>query len=96
LLAVDLLENQVHRDAWGSLTAIPRLLGEQPDGEPRSELWMGAHPSASSSLTRNGATHTLLEVIESDPEAELGAAVVAAYGVRLPYLLKVLAAARPL
>jgi mannose-6-phosphate isomerase len=96
LLAVDLLENQVHSDAWGSLTAIPRLLGEEPDGEPRSELWMGAHPSASSRLTRNGATRTLLDLIESDPEAELGAAVVAAYGARLPYLLKVLAAARPL
>ncbi len=93
---MDLLENPVHRDAWGSRTAIPRLLGEEPDDEPRSELWMGAHPSAPSRLTRDGATLTLLDVIQRDPERELGPDVAAAYGPRLPYLLKVLAAARSL
>ena len=31
--------------AWGSLTAIPELLGTQPDGRPQAELWLGAHPA---------------------------------------------------
>lgn len=93
---MDLLDNPVHRDAWGSTTAIPRLLGEEPDGRPRSELWMGAHPAAPSRLERAGAVHTLAEVIDADPVGELGSAVVDAHGPRLPFLLKVLAAARPL
>ena len=93
---MDLLDNPVHHDAWGSPTAIPRLLGETPDGAPRSELWVGAHPAAPSRLERAGTTRTLAEVISADPVAELGDAVVGRYGPRLPFLLKVLAAARPL
>ena len=93
---MDRLDNPVHRDAWGSTTAIPRLLGVDPDGGPCSELWMGAHPAAPSRVERAGVTQSLAEVIRADPETELGAAVTGAYGPRLPFLLKVLAAARPL
>ena len=92
---MDLLDNPVHRDAWGSTTAIPQFLGEDPDGEPRSELWMGAHPSSSSRLSGN-PSRSLAEAIAADPAGTLGAAVVDAYGPRLPFLLKVLAAARAL
>lgn len=93
---MDLLENPVHRDAWGSPTAIPELLGRAADGSPQSELWVGAHPSSPSSLVRAGAVRQLDDVITDDPAGELGASFVDAYGARLPFLLKVLAASRPL
>src|SRR5919112_1894423 len=78
--------------AWGSTTFIPELLGEEPTGEPQAELWLGAH--ASSSATVDG--RSLDDVIAEDPEGVLGAAAVKEFGTGLPFLLKVLAAAKPL
>ncbi|MCG3043327.1 mannose-6-phosphate isomerase, class I [Streptomyces fenghuangensis] len=92
---MDLLTNTVRPYAWGSTTAIPELLGTEPTGEPQAELWMGAHPGAPSRIDRGGGT-PLSEAIAADPEGELGPAVVEAFGPRLPFLLKVLAAASPL
>ncbi|MFD1832572.1 mannose-6-phosphate isomerase, class I [Streptomyces desertarenae] len=93
---MDLLANTVRPYAWGSTTAIPELLGTEPTGEPQAELWMGAHPGAPSRVDRGGGDTPLSEVIAADPEGELGAATVEAFGPRLPFLLKVLAAASPL
>lgn len=31
---------------WGSIDAIPSILGVDPDGRPWAELWLGDHPSA--------------------------------------------------
>ncbi|HZG05674.1 MAG TPA: mannose-6-phosphate isomerase, class I [Streptomyces sp.] len=93
---MDLLANTVRPYAWGSTTAIPELLGTEPTGEPQAELWMGAHPGAPSRIDRGGGETALSQVIEADPEGELGAATVRAFGPRLPFLLKVLAAASPL
>jgi mannose-6-phosphate isomerase len=92
---MDLLTNAIQPYAWGSRTAIAALQGRPRATEPEAELWMGAHPGAPSRLHRSGWS-TLLEAIEADPAAELGAPVVAAFGPRLPYLLKVLAAEKPL
>ena len=78
--------------AWGSTTFIPELLGEQPTGEPQAELWLGAHTSASSML----GDRPLTEVIAEDPVGVVGSAAVRAFGDGLPFLLKVLAAAKPL
>ncbi|WP_031481224.1 mannose-6-phosphate isomerase, class I [Streptomyces bicolor] len=89
---MDRLDNTVRPYAWGSTTAIPKLLGVEPTGEPQAEMWMGAHPGAPSRTARG----TLVEVIEADPERELGAAAVAKFGPRLPFLLKILAAGAPL
>jgi mannose-6-phosphate isomerase len=86
------LENVVQPYAWGSATAIPRLLGLAETGGPQAELWLGAHPLAPSKV--NG--RSLEAVIAEAPEAVLGAPVMARFGERLPFLLKVLAAARPL
>jgi mannose-6-phosphate isomerase len=66
------------------------------DGTPQAELWMGAHPGDSSRVLRGGTSRSLLELIAADPAAELGPAVAARYGGRLPFLLKVLSAGRPL
>ncbi|MFD4507493.1 mannose-6-phosphate isomerase, class I [Streptomyces sp. NPDC058457] len=89
---MDLLDNTIRPYAWGSPTAIPKLLGVEPSGEPQAEMWMGAHPGAPSRTARG----TLVEVIDADPKAELGEAAVARFGPRLPFLLKILAAGAPL
>ena len=78
--------------AWGSRTAIPELLGVEPTGEPQAELWLGAHPLAPS--TADG--EPLDKVVAEDPVGVIGRASVAAFGPRLPFLLKVIAAAQPL
>jgi mannose-6-phosphate isomerase len=57
---------------------------------------MGAHPSAPSLIRRDGSWRSLLDVIAERPDVELGAPVVARFGARLPFLLKVLAAETPL
>lgn len=93
---MDRLTNTIRPYAWGSTTAIPRLLGVEPTGEPQAEMWMGAHPGAPSRLDRGGGETTLSDVIAADPERELGAAAVAKFGPRLPFLLKLLAAGAPL
>jgi mannose-6-phosphate isomerase len=36
--------------AWGDLTTIPDLLGEEPDGRPCAELWFGTHPGGPSTI----------------------------------------------
>jgi mannose-6-phosphate isomerase len=94
---MDRLANTVRPYAWGSTTAIPELLGVAPTGEPQAEMWMGAHPGAPSRVTRGGeADQPLSDVIAAAPERELGEAAVAKFGPRLPFLLKLLAAAAPL
>ncbi|MFF3020614.1 mannose-6-phosphate isomerase, class I [Streptomyces sp. NPDC057939] len=93
---MDRLTNTIRPYAWGSTTAIPTLLGVEPTGEPQAEMWMGAHPGAPSRLEREAGGTTLADVIAADPEGELGAATVAKFGPRLPFLLKILAAGAPL
>ena len=93
---MNLLSNTVRPYAWGSTTAIPELLGTAPTGEPQAELWMGAHPGAPSRIDRGDGPVPLDTVIDADPAAELGDAAVKRFGPRLPFLLKVLAAAAPL
>ena len=82
----------LRRYEWGSPTAIPEILGVEPDGRPAAELWFGAHPDDPSPA---GDT-PLDELIASDPEGLLGAASVATFGAHLPFLLKILAAERAL
>jgi mannose-6-phosphate isomerase len=84
------LHGVVRDYSWGSTTAIQRLLGTEPDGRPAAELWLGAHPGAPSAVADTGATLDML--IADDPEALLGQPVLARFGPRLPFLLKVLAA----
>ena len=94
---VDLLECTVMPYAWGSRTAIADFTGQRsPSKEPQAELWMGAHPMAPSHLSRAGAKRSLVDVIAEGASRELGEEVSAAYGARLPFLLKVLAAEQPL
>ncbi|WP_354641544.1 mannose-6-phosphate isomerase, class I [Kitasatospora camelliae] len=93
---MDRLRNTVRPYAWGSLTAIPELLGQDPTDLPQAELWMGAHPGSPSEIDRGDGHRPLSELIAADPHAELGPRAVAAFGPALPFLLKVLAASIPL
>jgi mannose-6-phosphate isomerase len=87
------LEGQIRDYAWGSRTAIATIQGRPvPSPGPEAELWLGAHPAAPSALP--GVS--LPDALAADPVGLLGAPVVEAYGVRLPYLLKLLAADAPL
>ncbi|MET0954117.1 MAG: mannose-6-phosphate isomerase, class I [Aeromicrobium sp.] len=73
-----LLDNASRRYDWGSSSDIPRFLGQEPDGGPMAEIWMGTHPLAPST------------VVADEP-----ASLVDIAG-ELPFLLKILAADRPL
>jgi mannose-6-phosphate isomerase len=68
--------------AWGSTSAIAELLGTVPSGGPEAELWLGAHPGSPARLVRGGGQDTGETLADLAP--------------RLPFLLKVLAAASPL
>ena len=92
-----LMKNTIQEYAWGSHTAIAELLGNDfPSKTPQAELWMGAHPKAPSMVTCDGNWISLLELIEKSPKHILGKKVAEKFDNRLPYLFKVLAAARPL
>ena len=86
------LQNSVKTYAWGDALAIPRLLGVPPTGEPQAELWLGAHRSGPSKVDGRG----LDALISENPMQMLGERSVAQFGPTLPFLLKVLAAAKPL
>ncbi|MDP9118018.1 MAG: mannose-6-phosphate isomerase, class I [Actinomycetota bacterium] len=88
------IEGVLRNYAWGSTTALPALLGVAPSGDPVAELWLGAHPSAPSPVPPTAST--LDAVIATDPGRLLGDWVADRFGGRLPFLLKVLAAERPL
>ena len=80
--------------AWGSVTAIPELLGRTVTGAPQAELWLGAHagsPSVVVNPAMVGGADTLRDWIADEPETALGPD-----RTDLPFLLKVLAAAAPL
>jgi mannose-6-phosphate isomerase len=93
---MNLLECTIMPYAWGSRTAIASLTGRPPSAGPEAELWMGAHPVAPSKIVRAGAASSLEDIIAKAPEHELGEEVVRELGPRLPFLVKVLAAAEPL
>ncbi len=90
------LSNPVQEYAWGSRSAIAKLLGQPvPSPGPQAELWMGAHPRAPSLVQLDVETVALTEWIARDPRAVLGAAA-GSFSNQLPFLLKVLAAGMPL
>jgi mannose-6-phosphate isomerase len=94
---IGLLKNTIQQYAWGSPRAIADLLGQKnPENKPLAELWMGAHPKASSLVEYEGQWVSLLDLIRQNPKDVLGKETAKNFGNKLPYLFKVLAAARPL
>jgi mannose-6-phosphate isomerase len=91
------LRNPIRNFAWGSRTALAEILGARsPAAQPQAELWMGAHPTAPSEVREDSGWTSLLDWIGRDSEAVLGREAARAFGGRLPFLFKVLAAERPL
>jgi len=94
---IGLLQNSIQYYAWGSSTAIPNLLDEKnPSGKPWAELWMGAHSKAPSLVNWAGKWFSLIELIRKYPHDILGPDISEKFDNTLPYLFKVLAAAKPL
>jgi mannose-6-phosphate isomerase len=83
------LTNTPRDYAWGSTTAIAELRGVFPTGKPEAELWLGAH-AGSPALIHDGTPVPLDEWIAADPDRALAGAS------HLPFLLKILAAGKPL
>jgi len=97
MLTIGLLKNTIQKYAWGSTTAIQELLGEKNfSHEPVAELWMGVHPKAPSLVDFEGHWIPLTELIAKNPKEFLGKSVARKFDNQLPYLFKVLAAAKPL
>ena len=97
MLTIGLMKNTVQNYAWGSTSAIQKLLGQTAsDHEPAAELWMGAHPKAPSRVKYQGQWLPLDDLIARYPQDILGKQIAKKFDERLPYLLKVLAAASPL
>ncbi|MGY5745981.1 mannose-6-phosphate isomerase, class I [Vibrio antiquarius] len=90
------LNNPVKNFLWGSRTAIRDYFGiDNSNFEHQAEIWMGAHPSASSSISKAGVDVSLYEVIASNPDYWLGKRTKENFS-SLPFLMKVLAAEEPL
>ena len=95
--AIGLLQNTIQFYDWGSTSAIPALLNEKnPAGKPWAELWMGAHPKAPSRVNCGGKQQSLIDWIRQRPHDILGRRIYDRFHNKLPYLFKVLAAAKPL
>lgn len=91
------IDNTPRDYAWGSRSAIADFRGVTPSGGPEAELWLGAHAGSPARVVDEASVGRpdLAAWIAADPEQALGAAL-AARGPRLPFLLKLLAAAEPL
>lgn len=94
------LFNKIQNYDWGTKNEnafIPKFLGIEPEQNlPYGELWIGAHPKASSEIIINEKKYLLNEVIEKFPVDILGKEVADKFENKLPFLLKVLSAARAL
>lgn len=85
------LTGSLKRYEWGSVDAIPQILGIQPDGLPLAEYWLGAHPTGPAKVKGVG----LDQLIADDPDM-VGDSARLEFEGRLPFMMKLLSAARPL
>ncbi|HRN30175.1 MAG TPA: mannose-6-phosphate isomerase, class I, partial [Terrimesophilobacter sp.] len=88
------ISNTPRLAAWGSTTAIAQLLGTEPSGGPEAELWFGAHPASPARMVDDLSPqgHVTLDEWFADSRETDGDSTA----TWLPFLLKVLAAAKPL
>ena len=80
---MDLINGYLQKYEWGSLSALAELRGIEASGSPEAEIWFGVHPSGPSTVERDSGRITLQEAINLEEE-------------EMPYLVKILAAQRPL
>jgi len=77
------LTNQPMDYAWGSTNLIPDYFGIEPTGKPMAEIWFGTHDGSPTQVKDLDVSLQDLRVARGMPD-------------RLPFLLKILAAAAPL
>ncbi|MFW7413790.1 mannose-6-phosphate isomerase, class I [Demequina sp. SO4-18] len=82
--------------AWGTRDDIVGLLNIEPTGGPVAEAWWGAHESGPAHAHTPDGIERLDSLIAADPASCLGDECARSYGVRLPFLLKLLAIDKPL
>ena len=80
---MDSITGYLQNYEWGSFNALADLRGVDPSGSPEAEIWFGVHPSGPSTVERESGRITFQEAINLVEE-------------EMPYLVKVLAAQRPL
>lgn len=94
------LINKIQNYEWGTRNReafIPNLLGLEPENDlPYGELWIGAHPKASSEIEINSKLYSLTSLIKQYPKELLGDYVINKFGNEFPFLLKVLSSSRSL
>ena len=90
------LENSIRHYDWGSREFISRLQARTaPSERPEAELWIGDHPRAPSRIL-GAIEEPLPDYIRRAPKVVLGDRSVQRFGPTLPFLVKILAACRPL
>ncbi|MFW0155909.1 mannose-6-phosphate isomerase, class I [Rothia sp. P6271] len=88
------LENTIQNYAWGSLTALAKMRGEEtPSTQPEAELWVGAHDAAPSYALIGEDRIALNQLIEQNPQHFLPSNYE---GTTFPFLFKILAIDAPL
>ena len=95
-MAVYRLQFQVQSYEWGSVHGISNLLGiANPEKKKIAELWLGDHHRGPSLIELPDGVIPLDQFLAEHPE-HLGDDSRAAFGDHLPFLFKVLSAAKPL
>ena len=94
------LINTIQHYEWGTKgknAFIPKLLNTKAEkAKPYAELWMGAHPKASSKIIVHGKPRNLSDVIHQYPNEMLGEKIAKKFSKRLPFLFKILSAGEAL
>jgi mannose-6-phosphate isomerase len=92
-----LLKNEILEYHWGSENFIPELLGIKPPYlKPQAEMWMGAHIKAPSRVITDKGEIPLDRLIDEYPDEILGKSISEKFTGQMPFLFKVLSAAKPL
>lgn len=90
------LNNPIKNYAWGCADLLPDLFDvDNQESEPLAEVWMGAHPGGSSTLTLGNNELSLADFIALDKPAILSPVTEKHFG-ELPYLFKILTAQKAL
>ena len=91
------LKNPIMEYEWGSKTALQEFVREEGYiGRKAAEVWMGAHPKASSLVRVNSHWISLHNLIDMSPEDILGKSTARRFSGKLPFLFKIIAVDKPL
>lgn len=89
------IEPSLRHYAWGDSEFIQNFLRLDSVNQPIAEAWYGAHPLGVSRIKNDDAQIALNERIQRDLYSWLGERITTRFG-GLPFLMKVLAAEKPL